>query len=370
MMLTIFLILDITIIASLAFVPYVTRKTELFGVSIPAKETDNSKLNEMRRQYRNIALIIGVILLVFQIVMGLQSGSETSHAIIFTVLIFAYLIEMFVVYIIFHKKMKAYKATQSWSQAGKEGGESVLVIDTSPMKKEVVSAVWLLIYPAIGAITAIIMKLIWPIVPEQFPMQVDFAGNVTNWADKSLSSVIAMLATQWSIFIVMAIVYFIIRNSKRQIDASAPDVSREQGSRFRYIISASMIWGGAAIGAIMGMMFIVMMLNTKSVFLMYLPIGLIIVVIILLVILYLRVGQGGSRIKVKDASYSDARNSDDDSYWKLGVFYFNKNDPSLFVEKRFGVGYTNNWAKPLSWLILIGIFAFMGVLVWVVGALT
>lgn len=25
---------------------------------------------------------------------------------------------------------------------------------------------------------------------------------------------------------------------------------------------------------------------------------------------------------------------DDDRYWKLGIFYFNKSDPSLFVEKK------------------------------------
>lgn len=29
---------------------------------------------------------------------------------------------------------------------------------------------------------------------------------------------------------------------------------------------------------------------------------------------------------------------DDDQYWKLGMFYFNKNDSTLFLEKRFGVG--------------------------------
>jgi uncharacterized membrane protein len=33
---------------------------------------------------------------------------------------------------------------------------------------------------------------------------------------------------------------------------------------------------------------------------------------------------------------------DDDRYWKAGFFYINRNDPSVFVPKRFGVGWTVN----------------------------
>jgi uncharacterized membrane protein len=38
--------------------------------------------------------------------------------------------------------------------------------------------------------------------------------------------------------------------------------------------------------------------------------------------------------------------------WKLGVFYFNPEDPSLFVPKRSSLGYTLNFANPWSWLVL------------------
>ncbi len=45
---------------------------------------------------------------------------------------------------------------------------------------------------------------------------------------------------------------------------------------------------------------------------------------------------------------------DEDSYWKGGIIYFNKNDPSIFVEKRFGVGWTLNFANPLGYIIVMG----------------
>ncbi|MBC8931734.1 Clp protease ClpA, partial [Escherichia coli] len=57
------------------------------------------------------------------------------------------------------------------------------------------------------------------------------------------------------------------------------------------------------------------------------------------VLLAVKVGQGGSRLKFADQP--DGVNKpirDDDSFWKAGVIYFNRNDPALFVEKRFGIG--------------------------------
>ena len=37
--------------------------------------------------------------------------------------------------------------------------------------------------------------------------------------------------------------------------------------------------------------------------------------------------------------------------WRAGIFYFNREDPALFVRKRFGIGYTINFANPWSWVI-------------------
>jgi uncharacterized membrane protein len=39
-----------------------------------------------------------------------------------------------------------------------------------------------------------------------------------------------------------------------------------------------------------------------------------------------------------------------DSAWKLGLFYFNPGDPALFVEKRFGIGWTINLGHPWAWV--------------------
>lgn len=46
-----------------------------------------------------------------------------------------------------------------------------------------------------------------------------------------------------------------------------------------------------------------------------------------------------------------------DAAWKLGMIYFNPDDPALWLEKRFGVGYTLNFGRPMAWVIVLGLIA-------------
>ncbi len=47
------------------------------------------------------------------------------------------------------------------------------------------------------------------------------------------------------------------------------------------------------------------------------------------------------------------------------VYYYNKEDSNIFVPKAFGIGWTLNWANPISWgfiLVIIGFIAFRVIL--------
>ena len=50
-----------------------------------------------------------------------------------------------------------------------------------------------------------------------------------------------------------------------------------------------------------------------------------------------------------------------DRYWKLGLFYFNRDDSAVIVEKRFGLGYSLNFARPTAWIIVM--LVMLGVLI-------
>ena len=51
---------------------------------------------------------------------------------------------------------------------------------------------------------------------------------------------------------------------------------------------------------------------------------------------------------------ADSPNSErtEDARWKLGLFYYNPKDSTLFLDKRSGLGRTLNLANPWSWLVL------------------
>jgi uncharacterized membrane protein len=55
---------------------------------------------------------------------------------------------------------------------------------------------------------------------------------------------------------------------------------------------------------------------------------------------------------LRRAAATPAGDRTPDACWKLGIFYFNPADPAVFVAKRFGVGYTFNFASRWSWLML------------------
>ena len=46
-----------------------------------------------------------------------------------------------------------------------------------------------------------------------------------------------------------------------------------------------------------------------------------------------------------------------DDRWYGGVFYANRKDPAVVVPKRFGIGWTLNLGRPVSWLIMAGLVA-------------
>jgi uncharacterized membrane protein len=45
-----------------------------------------------------------------------------------------------------------------------------------------------------------------------------------------------------------------------------------------------------------------------------------------------------------------------ESAWS-GPFYADRGDPSIFVPKRYGIGYTLNFGNPWSWFVLLLIVA-------------
>jgi hypothetical protein len=67
----------------------------------------------------------------------------------------------------------------------------------------------------------------------------------------------------------------------------------------------------------------------------------------------LRVGQGGQRGVASTARREIHGDATPDRAWKIGgLFYYNPKDPAIWVEKRFGFGYTLNVGHTGAWLLI------------------
>lgn len=63
-----------------------------------------------------------------------------------------------------------------------------------------------------------------------------------------------------------------------------------------------------------------------------------------------------------DKWHKDANN------WKLGMFYYNKEDKRLLVDKRNpNLGGTINFAHPKSYLFIIGMICFFGLIIYTIS---
>jgi uncharacterized membrane protein len=46
-------------------------------------------------------------------------------------------------------------------------------------------------------------------------------------------------------------------------------------------------------------------------------------------------------------------NTNNSAFWKLGIFYYNPEDKRTFLPKRFGIGWTLNFARPAAYLFIL-----------------
>lgn len=155
-----------------------------------------------------------------------------------------------------------------------------------------------------------------------------------------------------------------IKRTKQQIHAESPDKSRQQNIIYRRRWSAFTIITGIVLQLIFLLMQLAMFFDGLMQYMNWIILIFTVLLIVAVLILSITTGQGGSRVNLKSKENHHHINRDQDKYWKLGQFYINPNDPSIFVEKRFGIGWTNNWAHPISWFFLILIFVITGIIIW------
>lgn len=353
MNLLILLIVYVPIIIITAITPYITRKTESFGVTIPSDMYNDERFRKFRSSYAKGSSLLGIALLIMLAVLN-QFLDEQTWSISLMIATFAYIILTFFIYFHFHKKMKALKETEKWFEKRKQA----VTIDVKfYQRKTTYSHAWFFIPFMIAALTLIFTLAFQDKFPDRMPMHYNFSGEVTDWADKSLGVLLMFPLMQFFLAGLFLFINYMISRSKQLIDPANPDESVIQNIIFRRRWSLFNIISGTILVILFALtqLSFVYAIDPQVLFLLtMLFTGIILIGSILLTIM---TGQGGSRVRLGQTKSGEVIHRDEDRYWKLGIFYFNPDDPALWVEKRFGSGWTVNLARPLGWIIILGIIA-------------
>lgn len=353
MMYFMILLLFIPTVLITVITPYITRKTESFGVSIPEEVYGSRELIEFRKKYAGRTALIGLSWLAVSIISG-TIFEENTWMTIFIIALFLFLISSFSIYFSIHKKMKLLKAASNW----KESKTETTIIDTNFRNRKLIySPGWFVIGFIITVVTFAITMKYYDRIPLEIPMQYGFNGEVTKTAVKTFGSAFSIPLMQLFMLGLFLFINYTIGRSRQQVDAANPEKSIQQNIIFRRRWSAFIIITGTVLVALFSVMQYALIFPINMNILLYLWLVFTGAILAASVILSIITGQGGSRVKTAIGEQGEMINRDEDHYWKLGIFYFNSSDPAVWVEKRFGSGWTVNMAKPQAWIFFIIILA-------------
>ncbi|NOU78003.1 DUF1648 domain-containing protein [Paenibacillus sp. LMG 31459] len=342
----IFILVFVPSIVLIVSMPYLTKKTISFGVTVSAVQFLSEPLRQMRRSYARISAILHTILFIVGILWLIYSD-EHSKQISWIIITYALamLVISLVINISYHFKMKSVLPTLPIAP-----GPSIMKVDTGLQKRNIgLSNYWFFIHVVIVVVNIVFVLRNYDLIPDQLPIHYNSSLSIDRYAAKSYTSVFMTTLIQGLVILLFLFENWSIRREKQQV---REDVTyRRAWSCF--MITASFL---IVILLAVGQLNMISLLNINFA----IPVILIIIAFIILYALALSfwAGQVESRLE-RSADSANVRPVHDEDKWKLGMIYFNRKDPNLIVEKRFGVGWGLNFGHPVVWLILLGVIVVL-----------
>jgi len=348
--------------AIITFIPFLTRRTESFGVSIEEKHFNDPEIRAMRRTYAAATGTVSLIAVIASFAGAAFLDAERQLGWLLPAAVGVMLIAHLILYLRYHFRMRRLK-----EERGLVSPAQQTVVDTDFYReKRAYSMAWLIPHLLVAAATALFIIMNYDAFPDRIIMQYDLSGNPTNVVDKSWGTVLFPVWMQLFMIAVFAVVNYGISTGKQQIDASNPRASLRRNLIFRRKWSAFNLGTGFLLTAMFALFPLQQFYGFEMGIMLAAVLSVVAIILLWAVRLGFVTGQGGSRIRLPDEPGSAPTgkvNRDDDRHWILGQFYYNPDDPALFLEKRFGIGWTMNFARPLAWVLLLAPLALIAVII-------
>ncbi len=355
--------------SSTALTPIFSRKSTPFGVAVSGK---HDFVEEKKKNFAFWSMLSCIILGLPIFVYPLFENNETTEILVSMYMVGSIVVYLFIstyLYLRYRKQIVEWKGTHPIisRQVSKR-----VVIDVNYRNKLQTKSSWtFFIWQAVIIIISILIAIIfYEKIPHEIPVNWNSQFEVSRTVTKNFRSVFALPLLQMALVPVLIYSNYAIVKSKQRLSPLGPEDASEKSLHFRkawsnfnfamtistqlffsYIFLFSLFSGGK-LGWTFGVVTLFYLIFTVG--------GTI--------YLTVKYGQAGEKLLTEDEQYY--LDPDEEDLWKFGTIYYNKIDPSIFVEKRFGIGPTLNMARWQSWAFVIGILAFVVLSIILANALT
>jgi uncharacterized membrane protein len=356
---------DITVALAgiaLALAPVIAKPTVPFGVRVPPERTDAPVIRRQRRVYACQTVAVAVCCTAAAFALPGSAPWWVARLILLAELMADLACVQFA-----RRKVTAVKRAERWFA----GHRPVVVTDTgwraSPPR---FPARWLLPALAVIALTVVIGVLRYPDLQSHLPRTGHGPGTapgggvvarlaVTSPAD----SVLAMVIAQVYVTALWTGLLLLIYRARPDLDAADPAASAARYRSFLGRAAKAMLTLVACVDlALLLSALRDWQLLPSSGAARLAPALPYAVGIAMLLAVVVRTGQGGHLLTVqgtppKAPAVPGTADRDDDRFWKGGILYVNRGDPAVVVPRRFGAGWTLNFANRAAWLVVATVAA-------------
>jgi uncharacterized membrane protein len=212
-------------------------------------------------------------------------------------------------------------------------------------------------------------------LPDLVPTHFGLWGQPDAWRPRSFHTVMLLPIMSLVMGVGLGGVAYLTGRAKRAIRYHDQGVSFEAQQRFRRIMANFL----AIVSLLVTAMMTILSQSSIQVALKQAqalsPVMMVLTIILLVfalagsIYIAVRYGQGGSRLEKSAEDLPLTDGLADNRLWVLGMFYVNRDDPSLFVEHRFGLGYTINLGNPKAVTLACGFFGLI-IVIAIIAVLT
>lgn len=345
--------------------PYYSRRGTPFGITVPSSHQQDTFI-QMRKKRFFIQNVLLSILLSIPIVFFSNFEDQTAQDMWSGVYVIGAMLVFFVLtFVLYLKNRKAIQLWKKEEQIIVETKKERIVVDTNYHRdlNAVSTRTIVIVQLVIVLISVAVIGFFYDRIPNQFPIHWNSQNIPDRSVEKSPLSVMMMPAMQLLMIPVLAFSHYAFIKSKQKLLTNYPQITSYQSKKFRRAWSINFLVTSIATQLLLTStnFFSLFFAEDMAFGWMELLIGLFIFGIVgYSSFLTWKYGQGGEKLVFSeiDEPVEEVTEVDEEKYWKLGIFYYNPDDPSIFVEKRFGIGSTINLARWQSWACITGIVLF------------